>query len=65
MENRLAQRQPGASVHRVEIDVTARDLADLPELGTLNRQEISALVGLAPFPDDSGTRTVLTTRVST
>jgi transposase len=31
-------------------------LADLPELGTLNRQEISALVGLAPFPDDSGNR---------
>ena len=31
-------------------------LADLPELGTLNRQKISALVGLAPFPDDSGTR---------
>ena len=31
-------------------------LADLPELGTLNRQKISALVGLAPFADDSGTR---------
>lgn len=31
-------------------------LADLPELGTLNRQKISALVGVAPFPDDSGTR---------
>ena len=31
-------------------------LADLPELGTLNRQKISALVGLAPFPDDSGKR---------
>ena len=31
-------------------------LADLPELGTLNRQRISALVGLAPFPDDSGKR---------
>jgi transposase len=31
-------------------------LADLPELGTLNRQEISALVGLAPYPDDSGKR---------
>ena len=38
-------------------DVTTFSLlADLPELGTLNRQEISALVGLAPFPDDSGTR---------
>jgi len=31
-------------------------LADLPELGTLGRQKISALVGLAPFPDDSGRR---------
>ena len=29
-------------------------LADLPELGFLNRQEISALVGLAPFNRDSG-----------
>jgi len=29
-------------------------LADLPELGLLNRQEISALVGLAPFNRDSG-----------
>lgn len=31
-------------------------LADLPELGTLSRQKIAALVGLAPFPDDSGKR---------
>ena len=31
-------------------------LADLPELGTLSRQKISALVGLAPFADDSGKR---------
>jgi transposase len=29
-------------------------LADLPELGTLNRQQIAALVGLAPFNRDSG-----------
>ncbi len=29
-------------------------LADLPELGFLNRQEIAALVGLAPFNRDSG-----------
>lgn len=28
----------------------------LPELGTLNRQQIAALAGLAPFCDDSGTR---------
>jgi transposase len=31
-------------------------LADLPELGTMNRQRIAALVGVAPFPDDSGQR---------
>jgi transposase len=29
-------------------------LADLPELGQLNRQQISALAGLAPFNNDSG-----------
>lgn len=29
-------------------------LAFLPELGTTNRQRITALVGLAPFNDDSG-----------
>jgi len=31
-------------------------LGRLPELGTLNRQQIAALVGLAPFNDDSGRR---------
>jgi transposase len=29
-------------------------IADLPELGKLNRQQIAALVGLAPFNKDSG-----------
>jgi transposase len=29
--------------------------ADVPELGMLNRQEIAALIGVAPFNDDSGT----------
>ena len=29
-------------------------LAELPELGELNRQQIAALVGVAPFNDDSG-----------
>ena len=29
-------------------------LADLPELGTLSRQQIAALVGIAPFNRDSG-----------
>lgn len=30
-------------------------VAELPELGSLNRQAIAALVGVAPYPDDSGT----------
>lgn len=37
-------------------NATARTLlADLPELGTLRRREIAALVGVAPFNRDSGT----------
>lgn len=35
--------------------VTRTLLADLPELGTLNRKQIAALVGVAPFNRDSGT----------
>jgi transposase len=36
-------------------DVTSRTLlAELPELGQLNRQQISALAGLAPFDRESG-----------
>jgi len=31
-------------------------LAELPELGTLNRQQIAALAGVAPYHRDSGTR---------
>jgi len=30
-------------------------VAELPELGHLNRQAIAALVGVAPYPDESGT----------
>lgn len=38
-------------------DVNAAGMvAELPELGQLNRQKISALVGAAPYPDDSGKR---------
>jgi transposase len=45
----LLQSVPGVG------PVTAATLiADLPELGRLNRQEIAALVGLAPFNHDSG-----------
>lgn len=37
--------------------ITASTLvADLPELGQLNRQKIAALVGVAPFNNDSGKR---------
>ena len=32
-------------------------LADVPELGRLNRQQVSALVGLASYNNDSGPRT--------
>jgi transposase len=38
-------------------DTTARSLiADLPELGKLDRRRIAALVGVAPFNRDSGAR---------
>ena len=43
-----------ASVPGVGNITVATLLAELPELGILNRQEISALVGLAPFNRDSG-----------
>lgn len=34
----------------------ARLITELPELGTLKRRAITALVGLAPYNDDSGTQ---------
>lgn len=43
-----------ASVPGVGIVTVTSLLADLPELGLLNRQQISALVGVAPFNQDSG-----------
>jgi transposase len=46
----LLQSMPG--IGRV---VSATMLAELPELGTLNRKEIAALVGVAPLNRDSGT----------
>ena len=36
--------------------VSSSLLADLPELGTLSRQQISKLVGVAPLNDDSGAK---------
>lgn len=49
-KDKLMQSVPGigAATSRVL-------LAELPELGQLSRQQIAALVGLAPYPDDSGT----------
>jgi transposase len=48
-KTRLVQSVPGLG------GVTATTLiADVPELGQLNRQQISSLVGLAPFNRDSG-----------
>ncbi len=45
----LLQSMPG-----VGPGTAASLLADLPELGELNREEISALAGLAPYNRDSG-----------
>ena len=42
------------SVPGVGEQVSLTLLADLPELGTLNRKQIAALVGVAPFSRDSG-----------
>lgn len=48
-KDRLLQSVPGVGKHGAQAL-----LAGLPELGTLNRGEIAALVGLAPFNHDSG-----------
>ena len=45
-----AENRPLAVRHDRMIDA----LADLPELGTLNRKQIAALSGVAPFNNDSG-----------
>ena len=42
------------SVPGVGEQVSLTLLADLPELGTLNRKQIAALVGVAPFSRDRG-----------
>lgn len=44
------------SVPGVGIVVASTLLAEFPELGTLNREEIASLAGLAPFNNDSGKR---------
>ena len=50
--DRLLQSVPG-----IGPTTAACLIASLPELGTLSHREISKLVGVAPLPDDSGTRT--------
>jgi transposase len=49
-KDEILQSIPGVGPH-----VSRTLLAYLPELGLGTRQQISALVGLAPFNDDSGT----------
>jgi transposase len=44
------------TVPGVGLMLAATLLAELPELGALDRRRIASLVGLAPFPQDSGTR---------
>lgn len=53
----LALRQAALTAHYGIGETIAHTLlVGLPELGTLNRQRIAALAGLAPHPDDSGQR---------
>lgn len=51
MQNKIDQISSVPGVGKVTAAVL---LADLPELGTLNRRQIAALVGLAPMNRDSG-----------
>ena len=48
-KDRLLRSVPGVGE---QVSVTL--LAELPELGTLGRKQIAALVGVAPFSRDSG-----------
>lgn len=45
----LLRSVPGIGPHTAAVLI-----ADLPELGQLHRRQLAALVGLAPFPHDSG-----------
>lgn len=53
-DNWRGQAQRLESVPGVGPTTSATLVAELPELGRLNRREISALVGLAPYNHDSG-----------
>lgn len=67
LERRIAERQRGTPAWRERTELlesvpgvgavtSATLLAMLPELGELDHKQIAALVGLAPFNRDSGTR---------
>ena len=47
----IVRSVPGLGQH-----FSAMVLAKVPELGTLNGKQIGALIGVAPMPDDSGSR---------
>jgi transposase len=50
-KDKILQSVPGVGQKTSQVLISA-----LPELGTINRQEIAALAGVAPFCDDSGKR---------
>jgi transposase len=55
---KLAQRQKKlAAVPGIGPRVSRVLVSELPELGQIDRRKIAALVGVAPFNDDSGTHT--------
>jgi transposase len=49
-KRKILENESGIGTHTAAVL-----LAHLPELGSVNRQEIAALVGLAPYNHDSGT----------
>jgi len=53
-EDFRSKRQLLQTVPGVGAGTSATLIAELPELGRLNRQEVSSLAGLAPFNQDSG-----------
>ena len=50
-KDKILQSMPGVGPKTSQVLISA-----LPELGSANRQEVSALAGVAPFCDDSGKR---------
>jgi transposase len=51
-KDKIIQSVPGVGAKTSQVLISA-----MPELGNVNRQEIAALAGVAPFCDDSGKRT--------